>query len=120
MLPDRAYVKATGVMEMIGSTPQQREFYEARRKAELDYKSFAAAAAQEARREGEAQGEARGEAKGEARGETRGHKLGLVTHAHFLQEMLQEPKTRESDLMALDLKDLNELRLELQRRVTAS
>ena len=126
MLPDRAYVKATGVMEMIGSTPQQREFYEARRKAELDYKSFAAAAAQEARREGEARGEALGEARGKALGEARGkalgeiqgHKLGLVKHIHFLQEILQQPITPESDLMALELKGLNELCIELQRRVT--
>jgi hypothetical protein len=113
-------------MEMIGNTPQQREFYEARRKTELDYKSFAAAAAQEARREGEAKGRALGEAHGEARGEARGkalgevqgHKLGLVKHIHFLQEILQEPKSSESDLMALELQELNDLCVELQRRVT--
>ena len=103
---------------MIGSTPQQREFYEARRKAELDYKSFAAAAAQEARREGEARGEALGEAQGEARGKALGEALGLVKHIHFLQEILQEPKSSESDLMALELHDLNDLCIELQRRVT--
>ena len=53
LLPDSAFQKATGVLEMISRSPELRLLYDDRTKAELDQFS----ALKEARAEGEARGE---------------------------------------------------------------
>ena len=105
LLPDRAYAKATGVMEMISQTPTQREFYEARRKAELDYKSFLSAAKREGRQEGREEGLAEGLEKGR----TEGLKLGVAKQVQLLQGLLGQPATPEAELLALELAALERL-----------
>jgi predicted transposase/invertase (TIGR01784 family) len=108
MLPGRAYAKATGVIEMIARTPQEREVYEARRKAELDYKSFVTAARQEALEEGRQEGW------------QEGLKLGLARQTQWLQSLLGQPPESEDELMALDLDSLQRLCDELKDRLQPS
>ena len=103
LLPQPEFVKATGVVEMIAQTPQERLQYEARRKAELDFRSFVA----DARREGHEEGR------------EQGHKLGLVEQVQLLQELLHESVATTADLMAQDNDALAQLCAELRGRLRA-
>jgi len=109
LLPEKAFIKATGVMEMIGATPQQRAFYESRRKAELDYKSFVAAARQEERQIALREGRQEGREEG--------LKEGLIGQVRLLQDLLHEPVTSEADLMGLESEALTQLCSQLKKRL---
>lgn len=119
LLPDSAYTKATGVMEMIGSTPQQREFYEARLKAERDHHMHTVLAVQEAVQE--AVQVARQEALQEGRqeGQILGRQEGLVEQVRLLQRVLHEPEMTESELIALGFDSLKRLSDDLKARLLA-
>jgi predicted transposase/invertase (TIGR01784 family) len=97
LLPQREFVKATGVVEMIAQTPEQRMQYEARRKAELDYQACLA----DERREGQAEG----------RTEV------IAEMVQTFQELLQEPISPRAQLMALTNDALTELRDALKMRL---
>jgi predicted transposase/invertase (TIGR01784 family) len=105
LLPDREYAKATEIMETIARTPQERQLYESRRKAELDYR----AAFDEALEEGLRKGERLGLEKGE--------RLALLEQVRFLQGLLQEPLSAESELQAMDLAALRSLCGDLRERL---
>ena len=61
---------------MIQRTPQQRDQYELRLKAQRDERARMQHAVEQARLEGEAKGRAEGEAKGRAEGEAKGRAEG--------------------------------------------
>lgn len=109
LLPGRQYAKATEVMETIARTPQERQLYESRRKAEMDYR----AGLDEARDEGERLGLEKGERLGLEKGE----RLGLVEQVRFLQGLLQEPLSAESELHEMDLAALRRRCGELRDRL---
>lgn len=90
LLPGRTYTKATGIMEMIAHSPEQREAYEARRKAELDYQSFIIAARDEGLEEGRLEGA----------------KSTLAQQIRLLQESFGQEVTEEAELLTLDLDSL--------------
>jgi predicted transposase/invertase (TIGR01784 family) len=113
LLPQPEFVKATGVVEMIAKTPNQREQYERRLKAELDLRSFV----NDARRGGIAEGIAEGKAEGLAEGEAKGRKMGLVSQAKLLQTLLHDPVAPNEELMSLDESELGRLCGELAGRL---
>lgn len=126
LLPQREFVKATGVMEMIAQTPQERMQYEARRKAERDYRSFI----NDARREGLAEGLERGKEEGLEMGLEKGLEEGLemgleeglekgvlVGQVQLLQGLLQEPVSSAAELMNVASDALQQLASELKDRL---
>ena len=113
LLPAREYSKATEVMETIARTPQERQVYESRRKAEMDYR----ARLDEALEKGREEGERFGLEKGERLGLEKGERLALLDQVWFLQGVLQEPRSAESELQAMDLAALRRLCGELKERL---
>jgi flagellar biosynthesis/type III secretory pathway protein FliH len=129
LLPAHQYAKATDIMETIARTPHERQAYEARRKAEMDYRAGLDEAMQRGRDEGERLGLEKGERlglekgerlgleKGERLGLEKGERLALLEQVQFLQSMLQETLPAESQLQAMDLVALRDLCAELQDRL---
>ncbi|MFM9115078.1 MAG: hypothetical protein ACKOU6_02830, partial [Planctomycetota bacterium] len=74
LLPEPEFHEALGVLEMITHTPETRELYEARLKAQLDEE----ARLYDARTEGLTQGLMQGRNEGRAEGLTQGLTLGLT------------------------------------------
>ena len=101
LLPDSAFQKATGVLEMISRSPELRLLYDDRTKAELDQFS--------ALKEARAEGEARGRTEGEARGK-------LVGRISVLQQLLGDAEMDAAALSSYDLPELEEPDKELERR----
>lgn len=86
---------------MLSQTNIERERYESRRKAQMDYDS----GLKGARLEGEAEGEARGKAEG---------KIGTI---QFCERLLKRPVTPTEQLQSLSLDELTKLADELQNLV---
>lgn len=125
LLPGSEYAKATEVMETIARTPQERQLYESRRKAEMDYRAgldeALALGLEKGREEGERYGLEKGERlgleKGERLGLEKGERLALLEQVRFLQGLLQEPSSAQSELQAMDLAVLRQLSGELKERL---
>jgi hypothetical protein len=83
---------------MLGQTEMERERYEARRKAQLDYNTGMTVARMEGRVEGEVAGQARG----------------IITMIHVSERLLNRPQTPAEQLAALALEDLTRMAEELQ------
>jgi predicted transposase/invertase (TIGR01784 family) len=113
LLPAREYEKATEIMETIARTPQERQLYESRRKAELDYR----AGLDEALALGMEKGERLGLEKGERLGLEKGERLALLEQIRFLQGLLQEAVSPQSELQAMDLAALRLLCDNLKERL---
>lgn len=96
LLPQPAFVKATGIIEMIAHTPEERQRYEARRKAERDENWRLRIA------------------------EDRGQKLNQSQTVQKLQQALKLPVSSEADLLKMDVAELNRLGDELIARLQNS
>ena len=117
-LPSPVFTEAIGVLEMISKTPEERRYYDARRKWELDENTWREAARLEleaAVKEGETRGEARGESRGEARGKAEGTAMLIRT----LQRLLGDHPTDASSLLEMPPGALDELATELQNRMSS-
>ena len=112
MLPADQYAKATDIMETIARTPQERQAYESRRKAEMDYRAGLD--------EAMALGVQKGRDEGERLGLEKGERLALLEQVRFLQGVLQVPLPVESHLQNLDLMALRGLCAELKDRLRKS
>jgi predicted transposase/invertase (TIGR01784 family) len=98
--PIRQYplaVRALEELQMLAQTDAERERYEARRKAQLDYNTGMKAARLEGRAEGE--------------------KLGKIGTIHLCERLLQRPVTPTEQLVALALDDLTRLADDLQAQL---
>jgi len=82
---------------MLTQDELERERYEARRKAQLDYDTGLEAAHLEGRREGDARGN--------------------IKVIHFCERLLHLPQTSAAQLAALTLEELTRLAEELQKNV---
>ena len=85
----------------MAQTNLERERYEARRKAQLDYNTGLKVARMEGIEEGVAKGVARGQ-------------IHLI---HFCERLLHRPETTDEQLIALPLEELARLADELQAQV---
>lgn len=101
LLPDAPYRKATGIIEMISHSPEQRRLHDARVRAQRDYISGIEGARAEAREEGREEGFEFGEA------------VGVI---HLLQRFLNEPLSDKSELLKLDPAALQALVTQLRDR----
>ena len=91
---------------MLTQTDLERERYEARRKAQLDYNT----GLKVARMEGQEQGLKQGREEGRIQGE----KIGSI---HTMERLLNRPQTPVDQLIPLALEDLSRLADELQAQV---
>jgi predicted transposase/invertase (TIGR01784 family) len=121
LLPAREYAKATEIMETIARTPQERQLYESRRKAEMDYRAgldeALAVGMEKGERLGLEKGERLGLEKGERLGLEKGERRALQDQVHFLQGLLQEPLSAQAVLQTMDIAALRRLCGELQDRL---
>ena len=104
------FTKAVRELVMLSQTDIERERYEARRKAQLDYNS----GLKGARLEGEAEGLAKGRAEGKAEGLVKGNKIGAI---QVYERLLQQPQTPTDLLQSLSLDELTKLAADLQNQV---
>jgi flagellar biosynthesis/type III secretory pathway protein FliH len=111
-------VRAWEELKMLSQTEIERERYEARRKAQLDYTSGMNAARREGEKSGEKVGLEKGEKvgleKGEKVGLEKGEKLGLekgeqIGVIHLCERMLGRPETPTEQLAALSVAELSRL-----------
>jgi hypothetical protein len=93
-------LRAVEDLKMLTQTDLEREGYEARRKAQLDYNTGLKVARMEGRDEGE--------------------KLGIIQAIHALERLLKRGETARQHLLSLSLEDLirltNDLETELHGR----
>ena len=92
-------LRAVEELKMLTQTDLERERYEARRKAQLDYNT----GLKVARMEGQEQGREEGRIQGE--------KIGII---HTFERLLNRPQTPVDQLTPLALEDLSRLADELQ------
>jgi hypothetical protein len=109
-LADAAYREATGVLEMISQSPEERQYYEARMKFLHDEQARLLAA----REEGLEQGLEQGLIKGRAERLERGSLVGKI---QLLQQLLGEDESSLEELRRHDPASLVALLAELQSRL---
>jgi predicted transposase/invertase (TIGR01784 family) len=125
--------QAVEELQMLAQTDQERERYEARRKAQLDYNTGLKVARLEGREEGitvgraegitagRAEGITAGRAEGittgRAEGITTGRREGLVANIHFCERLLHRSETPAEQLAAFTLEELSRLLDQLQAEV---
>jgi flagellar biosynthesis/type III secretory pathway protein FliH len=107
-------VRAVEELKMLTQTEIERERYEARRKAQLDYNSGLKAARMEGEAEGLAKGNAEGLAKGNAEGLAKGERIGVIRHCERFLHRLETPTEQ---LQLLSLEELTRLADDLQAQV---
>jgi predicted transposase/invertase (TIGR01784 family) len=94
-------LRALEELKMLAQSDVERERYEARRKAQLDYLTGLKAARQEGRQEGHTEGRAEGE----------------IGRIHLCERLLKRPLTPTEQLVNRPLEDLIQLADELQSQV---
>ena len=107
--------EALGVLDMISKTPEQRRYYNARLKWELD-ENTRRAAEEAARAACHAEGLAEGEARGEARGEAKGVAIGKAQLVRVLQELLGLQESEELELLKLTVAELDAMIVTLRNQ----
>ena len=103
-LDSPVFDEAIGVLEMISQTPEQRRYYQARVRWELDENTRRAAeelARIQSREEGREEGKAEGKAE----------------HVRMLQSLLAMSVTELVDLQQLSLDDLDKMIFDLQNKL---
>ncbi len=106
LLDQPLVLRALEELKMLSHSDVERERYESRRKAQLDYNT----GMKVARLEGLAEGRAEGRAEGIIRGE----KVGVI---HLCEQLLNQPQTATEQLAGLSLEELNRLANDLKARV---
>lgn len=99
-------LQALEELKMLTQTDLERERYEARRKAQLDYNTGMKVARMEGKTEGEIEGEKRGELKGRMEGE--------IKRVHLCERLLRRPETPAEKLAGLSLEELDRMAQELE------
>ena len=102
-------LRALEELKMLSQTDVERERYEARRKAQLDYNTGLNVARLEGREEGRQEGRIEGRQEGRAEGE----KIGVI---HLLERLLNRPETSIKQLASRSLEELTHLADELQEQ----
>jgi predicted transposase/invertase (TIGR01784 family) len=99
-------LRALEELKMLAQTDVERERYEARRKAQLDYNTAVKVARMEGRQEGREAGREEGRAEGE--------EIGRI---HLCERLLNRPLTPAEQLVSRSLEDLIRLADDLQAQV---
>jgi predicted transposase/invertase (TIGR01784 family) len=99
---DPLVLRAVEELNMLTQCDEERERYEARRKAQLDYNTGMKAA------------RLQGEREGQERGERLAHVEEKISAIHFCERLLERPQTPRERLASLSLEELTRLQQELQ------
>ncbi|MEQ1828258.1 MAG: hypothetical protein ABL921_20025, partial [Pirellula sp.] len=100
-----AFLRATAELKDIQMKTEEREMYDLRQKATLDYESNLI----DARQEGELKGEVKGELKGELKGE--------IKLIRALQSILGIPQSSDDELSGKSLEELQARTESLQKQI---
>lgn len=103
-------LRALEELRMMKQTDLERERYESRRKAQLDYNTGLKVARLEGREEGREKGREEGREEGLIRGE-------VIGEIHVFERLLHRPETPTEQLDALSQEDLTRLADELQQQL---
>jgi predicted transposase/invertase (TIGR01784 family) len=103
-------LRALEELKMLTQTEEERERYEARRKAQLDHNTIVKVA----RLEGLQEGRLEGLQEGHQDGRTEGEKIGLIRLIHFCERLLNRPETPSDELANHSMEELMRLADELQ------
>jgi predicted transposase/invertase (TIGR01784 family) len=106
--------RALEELKMMTQSEIERERYEARRKAQLDYNTITNVARDEGHAKGLAEGRAEGHAEGRTEGRAEGEKLGLIRLIHLCERLLGRAQTPAEHLANRPLEDLTRLADDLQ------
>jgi hypothetical protein len=98
-------LRALEELMKLAQTDAERERYEARRKAQLDYNTGLKVARMEGREEGRQEGRSQGRAEGE------------IGRIHLCERLLQRPLTPTEQLVNRSLEELTQLADDLQAQV---
>jgi hypothetical protein len=101
-------VHAVAELKMLTQAEQERERYEARLKAQLDYNTLLKVARIEGRAEGLAEACAEGRAEGE--------KIGMIRLIHFCERFLKRSETPTEHLATLSLEELTRIADDLKEQ----
>jgi len=91
-------LQALEELKMLAQTDQERERYESRRKAQLDYATGIKVARME----------------GELKGRTEGERLGEIKRIHLCERLLKRPQTAAEMLATLSLEELDRITRKLE------
>jgi hypothetical protein len=95
-------LRAVEELKMLAQNDVERERYEARRKAQLDFNTAVKAARMEGREEGREEGRAEGE---------------MIGRIHLCERLLKRPLTSTEQLVNRSLEELTQLADDLQAQV---
>ncbi|MBL8889883.1 MAG: Rpn family recombination-promoting nuclease/putative transposase [Planctomycetaceae bacterium] len=115
-LPSPIFAEALGVLEMISRHPEQRRYYQARLKWELDENTRLAAEAA-AREESERRGRLEGQLEGRLEGRLEGQAQERIRMIQSFQTLLGQPGMDEAELNRLDFAQLGVLLEDLQMQI---
>jgi predicted transposase/invertase (TIGR01784 family) len=114
-------LRALEELKMLAQTDAERERYEARRKALLDYNTAMKVARMEGREEGRSEGreEGRNQGRSEGReeGRNQGRTEGAIERIHLCERLLNRTRTPTEELASRSLEDLIQLADALQAQV---
>ena len=99
-------LRALEELMTLGQTDAERERYEARRKAQLDYNTGLKVARMEGREEGRQESRSEGRAQGE-----------IIGRIHLCERLLKRPLTPTEELLNRSLQELTQLTDELEAQV---
>jgi predicted transposase/invertase (TIGR01784 family) len=99
-------VQALEELKMLAQTAEERERYEARRKAQLDYNTGLKVAHMEGVMEGRIEGEMKGRVEGEIR------------RIHLCERLLKRPQTAAENLNQLSLDELGQIARQLEEQLS--
>jgi flagellar biosynthesis/type III secretory pathway protein FliH len=110
LLPGLEFLQATRELSGIQAITEEKEMYDSREKALLDYESNLIDARQEGRQEGHQEGHQ----EGRQEGELIGMEIGRI---QLLQELLELPLQNRKELAAMPLEEIVGLRKTLQSKL---
>jgi len=109
LFPELAIQKATVALNNINLITKDKQLYDLRKKAEIDYNWGLQAAKREGREEGREEGT--------EIGESAGRKKEIVKTIHFCQSILAVPQTPLAELDMFGVDDLDKIATDLQSQV---
>src|SRR6266404_134471 len=107
--------RALEELKMFTQADHERERYEARRKAQLDYNT----GLKVARMEGVEEGREQGREQGRQEGRMEGEKAGVIRLIHLCERLLNQTETQTEQLAGLSLEALSRLADDLQEQLRA-
>jgi predicted transposase/invertase (TIGR01784 family) len=103
-------LQALEELKMLAQTDEERERYESRRKAQLDYNTGLKVARME--------GELKGRMEGRMEGITEGRREGDIKRIHFCERLLKRPETAAESLAGLSQEELGRIAQELEEALS--